>query len=190
MSTPSSPNNLTQVPSGTCVFIDANIFIYHFTDVPLTTACTAFLRRVESGELHGVTSVVILAEVAHRLMMLEAIRTLGLTARTAVKQLKEKPDLVRQLSTYKVAIERVASFNIAVEAVTALHLRTAQGLSTAHGLLTNDSLTVALMQFLSVTDLASNDPDFFSVPGLSVWRPYPTVDGRKDGEATAGSDKG
>jgi hypothetical protein len=69
------------------------------------------------------------------------------------------------------------------------HLRTAQGLSTAHGLLTNDSLTVALMQFLSVTDLASNDPDFFSVPGLSVWRPYPTVDGRKDGEATAGSDK-
>ena len=148
----------------------------------MTTACTAFLRRVESGELHGVTSVVILAEVAHRLMVLDAIRTFSFPARTAVKQLKEHPELVRQLSLYKVATERVFAFNIRVESVTATHLRTAQQFSTDHGLLTNDSLTAAFMQSQSVMDLASNDPDFLTIPGFSVWRPQVSLEASTNGE--------
>ena len=136
MNSPSSPKDLAALPLGTRIFIDANIFIYHFTQTPLTGACTAFLRRVEAGDLHGIASTVILAEVAHRLMILEAIRTLGFSSRTAVKKLKENPDLVRQLSHYKVATERNPSFNVMVEPVTLAHLRTAQELSTLHGPLT------------------------------------------------------
>jgi predicted nucleic acid-binding protein len=157
--------------AGTRIFIDANIFIYHFTQTPLTAACTGFLQRVEAGDLHGVTSVVVLAEVAHRLMILEAIRTLGFSSGTAVKKLKENPSLLSQLSHYKVATLRIPSFNVVVEPVTFAHLQTAQELTTIHGLLTNDSLTVAMMQSLALTDVASNDPDLAIVPGLTVWRP-------------------
>jgi predicted nucleic acid-binding protein len=64
---PPSPKDLVPLPSGPHIFIDANILIYHFTQVPLTAACTAFLRRVKAGDLHGVTSVVVLAEAAHSL---------------------------------------------------------------------------------------------------------------------------
>jgi len=173
MSSLSSPKDLATLPSGARVFIDANVFIYHFTQVPLTSACTSFLQRVEVGDLHGITSVVILAEVAHRLMILEAIRSLGLSPRTAVKKLKEQPNLVRQLSYYKVVTERIPSFNVAVEPVTFNHCQTAQSLSAFHGLLTNDSLTAAVMQALGVTDIASNDPDLAGVPGLTIWRPRP-----------------
>jgi predicted nucleic acid-binding protein len=173
MNSPSSPKDLAALPPGTRIFIDANIFIYHFTQTPLTAACTAFLQRVEVGDLQGITSIVILAEVAHRLMILEAIRTLGLPSRVVVKKLKENPDLVRQLSHYKVATERIPSFNVTVEPVTFSHLRTAQELSTLHGLLTNDSLTAAAIQALSLTDVASNDPDLSAVPGLILWRPQP-----------------
>lgn len=171
MNSPSSPRDLAALPSGTRIFIDANIFIYHFTQTPLTAACAAFLQRVEAGDLHGITSIVVLAEVAHRLMILEAIRTLGFSSRTAVKKLKENVDLVRQLSHYKVATTRIPSFNVAVEPVSFIHLETAQELSTRHGLLTNDSLTAAMVQTLAVTDVASNDPDLAVVPGLTVWRP-------------------
>jgi len=160
---PSSPKDLATLPSGTRIFIDANIFIYHFTQVPLTAACTAFLQRVEAGDLHGVTSVVVLAEVAHRLMILEAIRTSGVSSRTAVKRLKENPTLVSQLSHY----------NVTVEPVTFAHLQTAQELSTLHGLLTNDSLTGAMAQSLALTDVASNDPDLTLIPGLTIWHPQP-----------------
>ncbi|HEV8717007.1 MAG TPA: type II toxin-antitoxin system VapC family toxin [Candidatus Binatia bacterium] len=173
MNSPSSPKDLTALPPGSRIFIDANVFIYHFTQTPLTAACTAFLQRVEAGDLYGITSIVILAEVAHRLMILEAIRTLGLSSRTAVKKLKETPDLVCRLSHYKLATERIPSFKVMIESVTFAHLQTAQGLSTLHGLLTNDSLTVAMMQAFGLTDLASNDPDLSVVPGLTIWRPQP-----------------
>lgn len=104
-------------------------------------------------------------------MILEAIRSLAFSSRTAVKKLKEAPELVCQLSLYKIATERLPSFNVMVEPVTFMHLQTAQGLSTLHGLLTNDSLTAAAMLALGVTNLASNDPDLAVVPGLTIWRP-------------------
>ena len=106
-------------------------------------------------------------------MILEAIRTHRLLPHAAVKKLKENPALVQQLSHYKVVTETVPAFNVAVEVITPTHLRTAQGFSGTHGLLTNDSLTAAVMQSLALTDLASNDPDFSLVPALTVWQPQP-----------------
>jgi predicted nucleic acid-binding protein len=173
MSSRSSPKDLAALASGTRIFVDANIFIYHFTHTPLTAACTAFLQRVEVGDVEGVTSVATLAEAAHRLMILEAIQTHRLSAREAVRKLRENPALVRRLSQYKVATEMTQSFNVVIEPITAALLRIAQDLSTAHGLLTNDSLIAAAMQSLALTDLASNDPDLSVMPGLTVWRPQP-----------------
>ncbi|MGH8068369.1 MAG: type II toxin-antitoxin system VapC family toxin [Candidatus Entotheonellia bacterium] len=171
MSSLSSLEDLAALPAGRHVFIDANIFIYHFTQTPLSASCTAFLRRVEVGNLQGTTSVVVLAEVAHRLMVLEAIASFGFPSRTAVKQLKEHPALVKQLTHYKVASEKIPAFNVTVEPITVGHLRLAQNLSATHGLLTNDSLTAAVMQTSALVDLASNDPDLSAVPGLTIWQP-------------------
>jgi len=106
-------------------------------------------------------------------MILEAISAFGLPSRTAIRTLKEHPTLVKQLSHYKVATEKIFAFNVVIEPITSAHLRAAQLLSGAYGLLTNDSLTAAVMQTLALTDLASNDSDLFAVPGLSIWQPQP-----------------
>src|SRR3989304_4201726 len=111
MSSQSSPKDVAALPSGSRVFIDANIFIYHFTHTSLTAACTKFLQRVEVGDIEGITSVITLAEVAHRLMILEAIRTHRLVPHAAVRKLKENPALVQQLSHYKVVTEKIPAFN-------------------------------------------------------------------------------
>lgn len=169
----SSVKDLAVLPSPCRVFIDANIFIYHFTQMPLSAACTTFLQRVEVGDIQGITSVVVLAEVSHRLMVLEAISTFGFPSRSAVKQLKEHPAFVKQLALYKSAAERIPDFNVAVEPLTPTHLWSAQSLSADHGLLTNDSLTAAMMQILAITDLASNDLDLSTVPGITIWQPRP-----------------
>jgi len=153
------------------VAIDANIFIYHFTQSPLTAACTAFLQRVEAGELRGYTAVATLAEVAHRLMLLEAIRTLGLTPRTAVRFLKEHPTHVTGLTEYRQALTAIPGFGVTVVPVTPTHLVAAQALCAQEGLLTNDALLVAVTQALGLTDLASNDPDLARLPGLTLWQP-------------------
>jgi predicted nucleic acid-binding protein len=78
-------------------------------------------------------------------MILEAIQKHGLHPHAAVRKLKENPALVKQLSQYKVASELIPSFNVFIEAVTVTHLRSAQELSGTNGLLTNDSLTAAVM---------------------------------------------
>jgi predicted nucleic acid-binding protein len=80
---------------GHSVFIDANIFIYHFGGRSLQ--CKAFLERCARRELLGYTSTPVLAEVLHRLMVAEAIMKGLVTAKTAVRKLAETPDLVKQL---------------------------------------------------------------------------------------------
>lgn len=39
--------------------------------------------------------------------------------------------------------------------------------------MTNDALTVAVMERLGVTVLATNDDDLDAVPGLTVYKPRP-----------------
>lgn len=60
---------LDRIPSGTRVLIDSSIFIYYFTGASVD--CRACLERCARGDLSGITPVVALVEVAHRLMMIE-----------------------------------------------------------------------------------------------------------------------
>ena len=49
------------IPTGETVFLDANIFYYHFVSLPgLSTACKDLLYRIEQGDLIGVTATVVL----------------------------------------------------------------------------------------------------------------------------------
>jgi len=64
---------LYEIEEGQRVFIDANIFVYHFSQGSrFNKSCTDFLSRVEKTEIHGVTSTAIIQEATHRLMMCEA----------------------------------------------------------------------------------------------------------------------
>ena len=64
--------------AGDAVFVDANIFTYHFQPHPTWGAsCTRLLQRIENQELNGFTSIAVLGEVAHRLMTIEAHTALG-----------------------------------------------------------------------------------------------------------------
>jgi predicted nucleic acid-binding protein len=73
--------------NGTELFLDANTLIYHFTNHAKNgAACTRLLERIELQELRGYVSSHVLADVAHRLMTIEAMNRLswppaGLAAR-------------------------------------------------------------------------------------------------------------
>lgn len=63
---------LDEIPSEQTVFIDSNIFIYHFTGV--SNQSSEFLSRCEEGYLNGITSSNVVLEVLHRLMMIEVVQ--------------------------------------------------------------------------------------------------------------------
>jgi predicted nucleic acid-binding protein len=67
-------HDIRKFPANASIFLDANTVIYHFTSDPkFGTACTELLKRVEKRELSAALSTHVLADVAHRLMTLEAI---------------------------------------------------------------------------------------------------------------------
>jgi predicted nucleic acid-binding protein len=61
---------LNEIPRGARVFLDAGIFLHHFSGS--SAECRQLLERCERSEVRGVTSALVLAEVAHRLGQMEA----------------------------------------------------------------------------------------------------------------------
>jgi predicted nucleic acid-binding protein len=160
------------LPSGAAVFLDANIFVYHFgPHAAFGPACTDLLERISRQELQGFTCARVLSDVAHRLMTLEASAILNRAFPGIGGYLKKHPAAIQRLSRFRQAVLDIPGFGVqllptpppAVEAATALSLQ--------HGLLSGDALVVAVMQHHGLTHLASNDADFDRVPSLIRYVP-------------------
>src|SRR5438045_655163 len=92
--------------SGDAVFVDSNILTYHFQPHPVFgPACTQLLKRIESQDLTGFSSTHVLAEVAHRLMTMEASAAFGWPFAGIGNRLRTNPKEVRRLSTFRAAVD-------------------------------------------------------------------------------------
>ena len=160
---------LEDVPDGENVFVDANILIYHFSGTSL--ACQAFLQRCESQQVAAFTGVHSVLEVMHRLMILEALQKGLITGGQPARKLKEQPEIVKALQAYNQSVQHIPRLHIRVRAITSTVVRASEAIRVQAGLMTNDSVTVALMRQLSLTAIATADADFNNVSGLRVYQP-------------------
>lgn len=161
-----------QIPRGTPVFIDANIFIYHFIyETAESQVCTSLLKRVENGDIKGFTSTVVLAEISHRLMVFEAIEKYKLNSKNAVRFLKEHPGKVKSLTKHLDAVNEIKGMDIHLIAVEPQDIFASLLLQKKYGFLTNDSINLHLMLRDSIFNLASNDPDFERVDLITLYKP-------------------
>ena len=101
---------LEQVNIGSEIFIDSNIFIYHFTNV--SEECSRFLERCEDKEIKGFTSVNVLLEVLHRLMMVEVVKKELLSPPDLVKKINKNPEIVKQLNKYFINTQKIEDMGI------------------------------------------------------------------------------
>lgn len=160
---------LSELPSGSRVFIDANIFVYHVTG--MSAQASEFLARCERGEIWGVISTNILLEILHRLMIIEA-RAKGLIASgNVVKKLKEKPQIVKRLKDYQEQTTAILELGLEILPLDAESVATSELYRRKYGLLVNDSVTVALALSQGISVLASADRDLERVKELTVYKP-------------------
>jgi predicted nucleic acid-binding protein len=82
---------LEEITSRTKIFVDSNIFIYHF--LGSSESCTDFLERAETEDIDAHTTTIVLAEVMHRLMVAEVIEKYDVEPRGAIRFLKENPEV-------------------------------------------------------------------------------------------------
>src|SRR5262249_62402016 len=109
--------------SPTDVFVDANTFIYHFTNDPKDGAvCTRLLERVDLQELRGFTATQMLADVTHRLMTIEAMNRLGWPATRLAARLRKYHSEIPKLTVYRKALVKIAQIGIQVLPVVEQHV--------------------------------------------------------------------
>jgi predicted nucleic acid-binding protein len=163
---------IADLAAGDAVFLDANIFIYHFIAEPTYgAACTSLLERIDRRELEGWTSSHVLAEVSHRLMTLEACSVFGWPYQGIASRLRRHPQELQQLGRFRQALAEIALVGLNVIVVTEQHITEAADASLQYGLLTNDALLVTLMLSRGLIHLASNDDDFDRVPRIGRYAP-------------------
>ncbi len=133
--------NLTKLPRGVSVFVDANILVYHFAQMPpLAEACKAFFERVSRLEIRAFISAHVAADVIHHIMLAEAIATLGLESREAVSYLKSHPDAVKQLQWYRTIPSDITQARVHILDVTYRELHASKKYRADYGLLTGESI--------------------------------------------------
>ena len=158
--------------AGSSLFLDTNALVYYFQPHPVHgPACQQLVQRVEQGQLLGFVSTHVLGEMAHRLMTLEASSWQGWSSGKVGQRLRKQPAAFQKLSHFQTAVDNILQSRIQVVAIPPSLLRTASSLSRHIGLLFNDALIIAVMQDLRLTNLASNDPDFDRVPGITRYAP-------------------
>jgi predicted nucleic acid-binding protein len=160
---------LDDLRPGTTVFVDANIFLYHFTGA--SEECTRFLRRCETGDVVGSTSMPVLLEVLHRLMMVEAVKSGAVRPPRVLEKLRRRPEVVRSLSAYYAQTARISEMGISIRPVGGDLLASSQRVRQEHGLLVGDSLILAAMRDGGVRTLASHDADLRRIAQIEVAAP-------------------
>lgn len=160
---------LDRIDSGSRVFIDTNIFIYHFTGV--SAESSNFLNRCEQNDLEGITSLNVLLEVLHRLMMVEAVRRSLIKPPNIIKKLKKSPEKVKQLNEYFLNTLRIPEMGILIKPVSYDSILRSQAIRAAYGLMVNDSLIMASMQEEGISLLATNDDAFKRIKSHHVHKP-------------------
>ena len=149
---------LNDIPEGAVCYLDATIFYYHIVGVPtLSDECSDLLKRIELGRVQGVTSSVALAEATHKVMLAEVVHRHGVAHQGLIARLKRHPALLGGLTSHHRVVATVRGLRLHVEAITLELLARGADLSTQERLLTNDALTLAVMEHLGVTFLATND---------------------------------
>jgi len=104
-------------------------------------------------------------------MVVEARERYELPARQVVTYLKKHPDAVRRLTRYKQIPGEFSRARVRILDVTYREIHASKQFRDDYGLLTDDSLLLAVMLRHNLSDLASNDADFKRVANVQLWMP-------------------
>lgn len=161
--------NLDRLQTNESVLIDANVLIYAIQKE--SPQCERFVKRCARGEITGVLSLHVLAEVMHHLMITEARDNGWITGSNHAKQLAQKPDRIRSLSRYENVVRDILTAGFQLVTLERDDFLSAISIQNQFGLLTNDALCIAVAQRLRLKSIASADQAFAQVRGVILYEP-------------------
>ena len=160
---------LTDIPDGSSVLLDTNIVLY--ASAQRSLECAGLLERIACGAVEGIMTTVTLGELCHRWMMQECKdRGMALGGNPA-RAMSEKRHLISQLTVYHSLTTSLIHGSFSLRTVEPLDFVLALQLQKRWGLLTNDSLQLALAERFGLVEIATADTHFDTVQGFIVYKP-------------------
>ncbi len=162
--------NLDQIPDGSLCVLDTNVLIY--AEQGVSVQAQRLLGRIERGELLGVLPETVWQELTHKLMLAEALTLGKIKGGHPARQLSRKPEVIKRLTLYKEKVKALVTLGLKFETCTQADLiESAFHLQSRHGLLTNDSVILAVALRLNADALVSADERLRSVKEVKVYSP-------------------
>ena len=109
-------NTLRSIPDQAAVMLDANILVYAlYPQAQQHASCRRLLERGARADLTLYLVVTAAADVIHRAMILETV-ALGHVQKSvdAVTYLKQKPQVIQQLTRYKTILRDITQARITI----------------------------------------------------------------------------
>lgn len=162
--------NLDRLSQGSLCVLDTNVLLY--AEQGVSAQAQHLLRRIEQGELIGVLPQPVWQELTHKLMLAEALMLGQIKGGNPARQLAAKPKVIKGLTLYKEKVRALVMLGLKFEACSHKDLiDSAFQLQIRYGLLTNDSVILAVAVRLEADALVSADACFRSVQEVNVYSP-------------------
>ncbi|HRZ47310.1 MAG TPA: hypothetical protein P5555_19190 [Candidatus Paceibacterota bacterium] len=179
-------NDLSEIRSGSRILLHTSILLYARWGV--SPECRALIKRCQGKAVQGVITPFILADFCERRMRQEA--TSGYIPSDEIVEnrpesppsgpivysrvappLSDRPDIVRNLTVYADDTRALLSGELELTSVHPEDFLEALFLQKMHGLVTTDSLSLAIARRLGINEIAAADHAFNAVQGLIIYRP-------------------
>lgn len=160
--------NLETIRNGSTILLDTNILIYARRGA--SRQAVDLLTRCRAEAVTGVITSFVVAEFCHRRMMQES-QSMGFVRSNPARSLGGKPNLVRQLSQYADDTRGLLAGVLDIVHTETADFAVALELQKQFGLMTLDSLTLAMMRRLGIHEIATADTNFDHVQGVIVYKP-------------------
>ena len=160
---------LRDVPEGSSIFVDTNIFIYHLLEDELYgDSCRDFLKRVEIGSVTALTSPIVASETLFIYLRAWVIQNKKIAPKGVLRYLKRHRAVLKEVDFHK-PLALLALLQLLP--ITSEIMKTAYDLMTRYQLLPADSIQAALIQRRRLPALATRDDDFDHLDGLDIYKP-------------------
>ncbi len=155
------------------IFVDANILLYDSLKTPeFVESCESFLKRIERGEVEGITSVLVLNEIWFKLIVVAVVREHGIAPTKVARFIKRNPHILEAFNRERSIVNEIEGIsNLEIVDISKDSISIAKKYSKKYLLLTNDALHLAVMKANNILNLASNDSDFERVEWLKLYKP-------------------
>jgi len=157
--------NLDDIQNGSLCVIDTNILLY--AEQGVSAQAQRLIRRCSTGELIGTLPQTVWQELAHKLMLAEAMMLGRISGPNRARQLTKKPEVIRSLSIYGEKIAALQALGLGFEACNKEDVIGGLEIQNKYGLLIKDAILLNIALRIKADVIVSKNTVFNAIEHIT-----------------------